>query len=135
MGTLFGVKYCRQTTPTTFDSCAGSLIYEAMSAGVPSIISGAGRGFDPQPTEEDVSAHVDAASGTLSLISYIDVANASMWFHGGCGYTAGAGELFLFLAGRVDKSKRVLARVKLDTATVDHVKSSKGQSSCPGCPG
>ena len=29
--------------------------------------------------------------------------------------------LFLFLAGRVDKSKRVLARVKLDTATVDHV--------------
>ena len=64
---------------------------------------------------------VDAASGTLSLISYIDVANASMWFHGGCGYTAGAGELFLFLAGRVDKSKRVLARVKLDTATVDHV--------------
>ena len=37
------------------------------------------------------------------------------------GDATGAGELFLFLAGRVDKSKRVLARVKLDTATVDHV--------------
>lgn len=75
-------------------------------------------GYDPHSWR--VSS-VDAASGALSLISYIDVANASMWFHGGCGYTAGAGELFLFLAGRVDKSKRVLARVKLDTATVDHV--------------
>ena len=67
MGTVFGVQYCRQTTPQTFDSCPGSLIYEAISAGVASIISEAGRGFDPQPTEEDVMAHVD---GVLNLLHW-----------------------------------------------------------------
>ena len=75
-------------------------------------------GYDPQSWR--VSS-VDAASGALALISFIDVPNSSMWFHGGCGYTAGSGTLFLFLAGKVDKSRRVLARVKLATAAVDHV--------------
>ena len=67
MGTVFGVKYCRESTPDVFDTKPGSLIYEAMAHGVPSLISEAGRGFDPQPTEEDVASHV---GGVLNLLRW-----------------------------------------------------------------
>lgn len=67
MGTAFGVKYCRESAPTIFDTKPGSLIYEAVSRGVASIISEAGRGFDTQPAEEDVQAHVN---GVLNLLHW-----------------------------------------------------------------
>lgn len=67
MGTVFGTKFCRQSGPTVFDTKPGSLIYEAIASGVPSIISEAGRGFDPQPTEEDTQSHV---TGVLNLLRW-----------------------------------------------------------------
>ena len=70
MGTVFGAKYCRESAPDVFDTKPGSLIYEAIAHGVPSIISEAGRGFDPQPTEEDVESHV---TGVLNLLHWAGV--------------------------------------------------------------
>jgi predicted deacylase len=70
MGTLFGVEYCRETLQNQFDTCPGTLIYEAMAHGVPSIISEAGTGFDQQPTEDDVQAHV---TGVMNLLVWANM--------------------------------------------------------------
>mmetsp|Transcript_159096 Transcript_159096/g.510241 ORF Transcript_159096/g.510241 Transcript_159096/m.510241 type:complete len:357 (-) Transcript_159096:56-1126(-) len=43
----------------------GPLIYEAMSRGIPSIVSESGLGFNPQPGEREVRGHVD---GVMNLL-------------------------------------------------------------------
>jgi len=65
MGTVFGAKYCRESRPDVFDTKPGTLIYEAVRRGVASIISEAGQGYNPQPTEEDVLAHVTGVTNLL----------------------------------------------------------------------
>ena len=72
MGTKFGTQYCRESNHTIFDTKPGSLIYEATAIGVPSIISEAGRGFDPQPTEEDVLSHVTGVTNLLRWAKMLD---------------------------------------------------------------
>ena len=65
MGTVFGTRYCRHSRADVFDTKPGTLIYEAVQRGVPSIISEAGTGYDQQPAEKDVLTHVVGVTNLL----------------------------------------------------------------------
>ena len=65
MGAAFGMRYCRHSRPDVFDTQPGTLIYEALKRGVPSIISEAGTGYDQQPTEQDILAHLTGVTNLL----------------------------------------------------------------------
>ena len=65
MAKAFGLGYVLPGTPEIGHTSPGTLIYEAVAAGVASIISEAGLGYRTQPLEEFVMAHVD---GTLNLL-------------------------------------------------------------------
>jgi predicted deacylase len=67
MAKAFGLKYVLPGTPEIGHTSPGTLIYEAVTAGVVSIISEAGLGYRTQPLEEFVMAHVD---GTLNLLKH-----------------------------------------------------------------
>jgi predicted deacylase len=67
MAKAFGLRYVLPGTPEIGHTSPGTLIYEAVTAGVASIISEAGLGYRTQPLEEFVVAHVD---GTLNLLKH-----------------------------------------------------------------
>jgi len=67
MAKAFGLRYVLPGTPEIGHTSPGTLIYEAVAAGVASIISEAGLGYRTQPLEEFVMAHVD---GTLNLLKH-----------------------------------------------------------------
>ena len=65
MAKAFGLKYVLPGTPQIGHTSPGTLIYEAVAAGTPSIISEAGLGYRTQPLEKWIMAHVD---GTFNLL-------------------------------------------------------------------
>ena len=64
---VFGLGYVLPGTPDIGHVSPGTLINEAVNAGVASIISEAGLGYRTQPLEEYVMAHVD---GTLNCMKH-----------------------------------------------------------------
>jgi len=68
MAKVFGLEYVLPGTPEIGHTSPGTLIYELVTRGVPSIISEAGLGYRTQPLEEYVVAHVD---GTLNLLRHL----------------------------------------------------------------
>ena len=67
MAKAFGLPYVLPGTPEIGHTSSGTLIHEAVTSGVASIISEAGLGYRTQPLEEFVVAHVD---GTLNLLKH-----------------------------------------------------------------
>jgi len=66
MAKIFGLEYVRPETPETGHS-KGTLIYEAVNRGLPSIISESGLGYREQPLEEFINLHVQ---GTMNLLKH-----------------------------------------------------------------
>ena len=67
MARVFGLEYVLPGTPEIGHTSSGTLIYEAVKAGVPSIISEAGLGYRTQPLERLIQCHVD---GALNLMKH-----------------------------------------------------------------
>ena len=67
MGKVFGLKYVLPGTPEIGHTSKGTLIYETMDRGTPSIISESGLGFRNQPLEEFIEIHVE---GTVNLMKH-----------------------------------------------------------------
>ena len=67
MGTKFGMRYCLSSRDDISHTQPGTLVYEAIKQGIPSIISESGLGYNTQPGEEQVAGHVD---GVINLLRY-----------------------------------------------------------------
>jgi predicted deacylase len=67
MARVFGLEYVLPGTPEIGHTSPGTLIYEAVKACVPSIISEAGLGYRTQPLERLIQCHVD---GALNLMKH-----------------------------------------------------------------
>lgn len=65
MAKVFGLEYVLPGTPDIGHTGKGTLIYEAVDRGVPSIISESGLGFRTQPLEKYIDIHVE---GTVNLM-------------------------------------------------------------------
>ncbi len=68
MAKVFGLEYVLPGTPEIGHTSPGTLIYELVSRGIPSIISESGHGYRTQPLEEMVSNHVE---GTTNLLKHL----------------------------------------------------------------
>ncbi|MFT5194797.1 MAG: putative deacylase [Candidatus Promineifilaceae bacterium] len=67
MGTVFGLPYCLTSRDDISHTQPGSLVYEAIAQGIPSIISESGLGYNTQPSDEEVDGHV---VGVLNLLKH-----------------------------------------------------------------
>ena len=67
MAKVFGLKYVLPGTPDIGHTSKGTLIYEAVDRGVPSIISESGLGFRTQPLEKYINIHIE---GTVNLMNH-----------------------------------------------------------------
>ena len=68
---VFGLEYVLPGTPDIGHTSPGTLIYEAVKAGVPSIISEAGLGYRTQPLEKFIMAHVNGTKNILKHFGMI----------------------------------------------------------------
>ena len=67
MGTIFGLKYCLPSRRDISHTQPGTLCYEAVIRGIPSIISESGLGYNTQPSEAEVTGHI---TGVLNLLKH-----------------------------------------------------------------
>ena len=67
MGTVFGLPYCLPSRKDISHTQPGTLAYEAIARGIPSIISESGLGYNTQPSEAEVDGHV---TGVLNLLKH-----------------------------------------------------------------
>ena len=67
MGTIFGLPYCLSSRSDISHTQPGTLVYEAIAQGIPSIISESGLGYNTQPGDEEVDGHV---VGVLNLLKH-----------------------------------------------------------------
>lgn len=67
MAKVFGLELVLPGRPDIYHTSPGTMIYEAMNAGVASIISESGLGYREQPLEEFIELHV---KGTINLLKY-----------------------------------------------------------------
>lgn len=65
LANVFGMRF---TLPRPSTNSAGTLIYETVKRGVPSIISESGLGYKTQPEEGFIQLHID---GTLNLMKHL----------------------------------------------------------------
>lgn len=72
MAKVFGLRYVLPGTPEIGHTSPGTLIYEAVSEGVASIISEAGLGYRTQPLEKFIMAHVEGALNLLRHFGMIE---------------------------------------------------------------
>jgi predicted deacylase len=131
MAKAFGLEYVLPGTPEIGHTSPGTLIYELVSRGVPSIISEAGLGYRIQPLEEYITAHVD---GTLNLLRHLGMMKGEvrrpreqrfldMEWHG---VTAPVAGVFQALANQGDllEEGRLIGRITdLDGSTLSEVRS------------
>jgi predicted deacylase len=67
MGTIFGLPYCNPSRMDISHTSPGTLAYEAIKRGIPSIISESGLGYNTQPSDEEVNGHV---TGVMNLMKH-----------------------------------------------------------------
>ena len=67
MATIFGLKYCLPSRRDISHTQPGTLCCEAVSHGIPSIISESGLGYNTQPSEAEVAGHL---TGVLNLLKH-----------------------------------------------------------------
>jgi predicted deacylase len=70
MGTVFGLPYCLPSRRDISHTKPGTLVYEAVAQGIPSIISESGLGYNTQPSDTEVDGHV---SGVLNLLKHFEM--------------------------------------------------------------
>ncbi|MFP3950782.1 MAG: succinylglutamate desuccinylase/aspartoacylase family protein [Candidatus Bathyarchaeia archaeon] len=70
MAKVFGLEYVLPGEPKIGHTSPGTLIYEAVNSGIPSIISESGLGYRVQPLEEMIMNHVN---GTRNLLRYVEM--------------------------------------------------------------
>jgi predicted deacylase len=75
MSQVFGLEYCLPSRPDIKHTSPGTLIYEAVSRNVRSIISESGVGYIIQPMEKFVNAHVE---GVCNLLKYFDMLDGTI---------------------------------------------------------
>ncbi len=131
MAKVFGLEYVLPGTPEIGHTSPGTLIYELVSRGVPSIISEAGLGYRTQPLEEYINAHVD---GTLNLLRHLGMIEGEvrrprdqrfldMEWHGVTAQVAG---VFQALSDHGDliKEGQLIGRITdLDGSTLNEINS------------
>ncbi len=131
MAKVFGLEYVLPGTPEIGHTSPGTLIYELVSRGIPSIISEAGLGYRTQPLEEYINAHVD---GTLNLLRHLGMLEGEvkrprdqrfldMEWHG---VTAQVSGVFQALADQGDliKEGQLIGRITdLDGSTLREINS------------
>jgi len=71
MAKVFGLEYVLPGTPQIGHTSRGTLIYEAMTRGIPSIISESGLGYRTQPLEKHVMLHVMGVGNLLKHLRMI----------------------------------------------------------------
>ncbi len=71
MAKVFGLEYVLPGTPRIGHTSKGTLIYEAVTRGIPSIISESGLGYRTQPLEEHVVLHVVGVSNLLKHLHMV----------------------------------------------------------------
>jgi predicted deacylase len=74
MGVVFGLRYCLPSRVDISHTKPGTLVFEAIKNGIPSIISESGLGYNTQPSDEEVNGHVD---GLLNLLIYFKMIEGS----------------------------------------------------------
>lgn len=67
MGTVFGLPYCLTSRKDISHTQPGTLAYEAIAHGIPSIISESGLGYNTQPSDAEVDGHV---TGVMNLLKH-----------------------------------------------------------------
>lgn len=67
MGTVFGLPYCLPSRKDISHTQPGTLAFETVSRGIPSIISESGLGYNTQPSDAEVFGHVN---GVLNLLKH-----------------------------------------------------------------
>lgn len=75
MGTKFGMKYCLSSRSDISHTAPGSLVYEAIQRGIPSIISESGLGYNTQPSEEEILGHV---TGVFNLLKHLGMLSGEL---------------------------------------------------------
>ena len=75
MGEALGYKYNLTSRTDIGHTSPGTLLYEAIIRGVPSVISESGLGFNTQPGETQINAHVVAVT---NLLKYFDMLAGAM---------------------------------------------------------
>ena len=75
MGEALGFKYNLTSRTDVGHTSPGTLVYEAIARGVPSVISESGLGFNTQPTEKEVAAHV---TGVTNLLIHFNMLSGDM---------------------------------------------------------
>jgi uncharacterized protein len=70
MGTVFGLPYCLPSRKDISHTQPGTLAFEAVNRGIPSIISESGLGYNTQPSDAEVDGHV---RGVLNLLKHFDM--------------------------------------------------------------
>lgn len=67
MGTVFGLPYCLPSRRDISHTQPGTLVNEAISHNIPSIISESGLGYNTQPGDEEVNGHT---TGVINLLKH-----------------------------------------------------------------
>jgi len=70
MAQVFGLKYCLPSRPDISHTMPGTLVYETIIRGIPSIISESGLGFNTQPSDDEVNGHV---IGVMNLMKHYNM--------------------------------------------------------------
>ena len=131
MAKVFGLEYVLPGTAEIGHTSPGTLIYELVNRGVPSIISEAGLGYRTQPLEEFITTHVE---GTLNLLRHFGLMEGEiarprdqrfldMEWHG---VTAPVAGVFQAIAdhGDILKEEQLIGRITdLDGSMLSEIRS------------
>jgi len=72
MAKVVGFEYVLPGTPEIGHTGKGTLIYEAVTRGVPSIITESGLGYRTQPSEDEITPHVEGVKNLLKHLGMIE---------------------------------------------------------------
>jgi predicted deacylase len=124
---VFGMRF---TLPRPSANSAGTLIYETVKMGVPSIISESGLGYKTQPFEEFIQLHID---GTINLMKHLGMMGSQPekpksqhFIYDGAKVKAGASGMFHAYLDQGDKVKRgqIIGKITgLDNSMIREVAS------------
>lgn len=127
LANVFGMRF---TLPRPSTNSAGTLIYETVKRGVPSIISESGLGYRTQPLEEFIQLHID---GTINLMKHIGMMNgqplkpkSQFFIYDGAKVKAGASGMFHAYLDQGDELKagQVIGKITgLDNSVIREIVS------------
>ncbi len=127
LANVFGMKF---TLPRPSTNSAGTLIYETVKRGVPSIISESGLGYRPQPLEHFIQLHVEGAYNLMKHLSMMEgqpvKPSSQRFIHDGAKVKAGASGIFHAYHDQGDEVKagQVIGKItELDNSVIKKITS------------